>query len=150
MAMSPHQQMNDLIVISDNLAELLERENEALRNLRPDTVAEMLDEKNKLTKAYEIRVRGLAKERQEALRKVDDAIRDRLREVGTRTHRLMEQNARLLKTSIDANRRVVRTIAEAARKSKPSAGTYGANGSVTGVDRRTQAEAVPVSINKEL
>ncbi|MGB0671881.1 MAG: flagellar export chaperone FlgN [Rhodospirillales bacterium] len=150
MAMSPSQQMNDLIVISDNLASLLERENEALRQYRPDTVAEMLEEKNKLTKAYEIRVRGLAKERADALAEVDAGLRDRLRDVGQKTHRLMEQNARLLRTSIEANRRVVRTIAEAARTSKPSAGTYGANGSVDQGDRGKAPTALPVSINKEL
>ena len=58
--MDPNNRLNDLIVITGRLAELLQRENEALRLRRPKDVHSLLDEKATLSRVYETRYNGIA------------------------------------------------------------------------------------------
>ena len=141
--------INDLIIISTGLAELLTRENEALRERRPKEVAELLDDKTTLCKAYETRLRGLADE-EEALAEVDPDLRERLRGLGEKVLELTEANARLLKIGMEANRRVVKSVAEAVKTSRPSANTYSANGSATSNAGSASQQSVPISVDRSL
>ena len=141
--------INDLITISTGLADLLTRENEALRGQRPKEVAELLDDKTILCKAYETRLRGLADE-DEALAEVDPDLRERLRGLGERIMELTEENARLLKIGMEANRRVVKSVAKAVKSSAPSANTYSANGSATRNGGNTSHQNVAISVDRSL
>lgn len=124
--MDPNNRLNDLLVITGRLAELLQRENKALREHRAQEVRDLLDEKATLSRVYETRYKGLA-ENPEIIAAADLDIRDRLRAMGEKVQALMEENAKLLRTALEANKRVVDMIAEAVRNKQPSAGTYGAN-----------------------
>jgi hypothetical protein len=150
--MDVSNRINDLIVISTGLADLLTRENEALREQRPKEVAELLDDKTILCKAYETRLRGLADEDQdEALAEVDPDLRERLRGLCEKVMGLTEENARLLKIGMEANRRVVKSVAEAVKTSRPSANTYSASGSATNNGGGNAAhQNVPISVDRSL
>lgn len=124
--MDPNNRLNDLLVITGRLAELLQRENKALREHRAQEVRDLLDEKATLSRVYETRYKGLA-EHPEIIAAADLDIRDRLHAMGEKVQILMEENAKLLRTALEANKRVVDLIAEAVRSKQPSAGTYGAN-----------------------
>ena len=67
------------------------------------------------------------------LQETDPALREQLKELAVSVETLMDENARLLRAAIDANRRVVDLIAEAVRKQQPSAGTYSSE-AVTSTD----------------
>ncbi len=131
--MDINNRVNDIIVITTRLIELLEKENDALRNQRTAEVHELLDEKTTLSRVYETRFTGLM-ERQNALDEVEPDLRQKLGEIGETINALIEDNSRLLKVAIEANRRVVELVAEAVRDTSASAGTYGADGA-TGNDR---------------
>ncbi len=135
--MDINNRVNDIIVITSRLIELLEKENDALRNQRTNEVHELLDEKTTLSRVYETRFMGLI-EQEGAMDEVDPDLREQLGEIGTTINALIEDNSRLLKVAIEANRRVVELVAEAVRETSPNAGTYGANGT-TGIDRRLAA-----------
>ncbi len=141
--------INDLIVISTGLADLLTRENEALRGQRPKDVAALLADKTILCKAYETRFQGLAND-DEALAEVDPNLRERLRGLGEKVMELTEENARLLKIGMEANRRVVKSVAEAVKTSRPSANTYSANGSATTSGGNASPQNVPISVDRSL
>ena len=123
------KRIDDLIFIAGNLATLLEGENQALRSRRMAEVGDTLSEKNALIRAFESRVEGLA-EQADDLAQVDPELRERLAGIGHKVNRLIDENAQHLKIAIEANRRVMESVAEAVKSSRPGAGTYSANGAV--------------------
>lgn len=147
--MDPTNRVNDLIVITGRLADLLERENDALRNRRNQELTEILDEKVTLGRVYESRIMGLTEE-EDALESVDPELRERLRGVGEKVNGLIEENAKLLKVAIEANRRVVNLIAEAVKASVPSAGTYSPTGATGTDDHRAAPKNVAISVDHTL
>ncbi|MGH6660809.1 MAG: flagellar export chaperone FlgN [Rhodospirillales bacterium] len=147
--MDPTNRVNDLIVITGRLADLLERENDALRNRRSKELNEILDEKVTLGRVYESRIMGLT-EAADALDEVDPELRERLRGVGDKVNGLIEENAKLLKIAIEANRRVVNLIAEAVKASVPSAGTYSPTGAAASQGHRAAPRNVAISVDRTL
>ena len=125
--MDINKRLTELIVISDQLASVLERENTALTHYDRDGVRALLDEKTRLGRAYESRMEGLNNDA-EALSLADPDLGQRLREIGAQVRDLIARNTRLLKIAIEANRRVVDLIAEAVKASAPGPGVYGVRG----------------------
>ncbi|OHC76567.1 MAG: hypothetical protein A3G18_13465 [Rhodospirillales bacterium RIFCSPLOWO2_12_FULL_58_28] len=147
--MNATDRINDLINISNRLANLLERENEALRKNRPQAVAVMLEEKSALSRAYEARVLGL-KAATDDISSVDPELRERLRGLGEKIKALMEDNARYLKVAMEVNKRVMKAIADAAKSHKPGPKTYSAKGSTKSKRADAANQGVAVSINRSL
>tara|TARA_B100000686_G_scaffold287407_1_gene312838 strand:- start:399 stop:839 length:441 start_codon:yes stop_codon:yes gene_type:complete len=146
--MDPTNRINDLIVISNRLVDVLERENEALSNRKYSEINDILDEKVTLGRVYESRIMGLSDE-ETNLNEVDGELRDQLRELGTKVNTLIENNSVLLKIGIEANRRVVNMIAEAVKASVPNTGTYAANGA-NAIAEQVKAKNVAISIDHTL
>ncbi len=146
--MDPTNRVNDLIVITGRLADLLERENDALRNRRNGELNNILDEKVTLGRVYESRIMGLT-ENEDALNDVDPELRERLRGIGEKVNGLIEENASLLRIAIEANRRVVNLIAEAVKASVPSAGTYSQAGTTAPLHRAAPRN-VALSLDRTL
>ncbi len=146
--MDPTNRVNDLIVITNRLADLLARENEALVNRKYSEINEILDEKVTLGRVYESRIMGLTND-SAALEQVDGELRDRLRSLGEKVNGLIEENAALLKIGIETNRRVVNMIAEAVKASIPSAGTYSANGAAD-AEQHAASNNVAISVDHTL
>ena len=147
--MDPTKRVNDLIVITGRLADLLERENVALREKQNKELNEILDEKVTLGRVYESRIMGLTED-PEALDNVDKELLERLRGIGEKVNGLIEDNAKMLKIAIEANRRVVNLIAEAVKASVPSAGTYSPTGGTGTHDPRGAPNNVALSIDHTL
>lgn len=146
--MDPTNRVNDLIVITNRLAALLARENDALVNRKYSEINEILDEKVTLGRVYESRIMGLTDD-PAALKEVDADLRAQLRGLGEKVNGLIEENAQLLKIGIEANRRVVNMIAEAVKASVPSAGTYSASGA-TGVEQHAPSKNVAITVDHTL
>ncbi len=147
--MDPNNRLNDLIVITGRLAELLQRENEALRMRRPKDVHSLLDEKATLSRVYETRYNGIA-EYPDIAASADLDVRERLLAMGKKLQSLMDENARLLETAITANRRVVDLIAKAVQDHQPSAGVYGSHGETSRAGSNAAARRVAFSVDQNL
>lgn len=147
--MDPTKRVNDLIVITDRLADLLERENAALREKKTKVLNEILDEKVTLGRVYESRIMGLTED-PEALDNVDKELLERLRGIGEKVNGLIEDNAKMLKIAIEANRRVVNLIAESVMASVPSAGTYSPTGATGTQDHRAAPKNASMSVDRTL
>ncbi len=150
--MDPTNRINDLIVLTSHLADLLARENQALREQRLHDATALLEEKNTLSRALESRVEGLGKlaEGDRELDHVDPDLRERLHGLGEKVNAMVEENAKLLKVAIEANRLVVKAIAEAAKASRPGPGTYSANGAVDDKGSAGAARNVAISVDHQL
>ena len=147
--MEPTNRVNDLIVITTRLADLLERENQSLRDKKNQDLNDILDEKVTLGRVYESRIMGLT-ENPEILKEVDIDLRNQLRTIGERVNELIVDNSQSLKIAIEANRRVVNLIAEAVRDSAPSAGTYSSAGITGVIDNHGNPRNVAISIDHTL
>ena len=149
--MDANDKVQDLIVITGHLADLLEKENAALRAHQALEVRALLEEKTKLARAYEHGIKSL-REAPQILAGADAELRERLRLVGSRLQELMDENAKLLKIAINVGRRVMDAFAEAVKSVDKGAGTYGANGSMAARrrGRHSAPQGMAVSLNHSL
>ena len=148
--MDPINRIKDLIVITGRLADLLRRENKALRDRRSDDLKKLLDDKSTLGRVYETRLQGLIDDGVD-FREIDPELREQLREAADQVRTMMDENAKLLRVAIAANKRVVDMIATAVKRAMPTAGTYSKKGAV-GADtyRQTAKRAPSFSLDRTL
>lgn len=145
----PNTRLNDLITITSRLIELLQRENDALRNRRTKEVHDLLDEKTALSRVYETRFNSFV-EKPELLQQAEPTLREQLSGLAADVNELMQENAKLLRAAIEANQRVVDLIADAVRAQQPNAGTYNA-GAVTNTDgSNASGQRIALSLDQVL
>ena len=106
------KQVNELIDITTRLADLLKRENQALRNHDTQEANALLSEKNSLTEVYEEHVEAVMSH-SEHLNKLEPKLKESLSTIGEKAKNLIEENAVLLRAAIVANERVMEMVAEA-------------------------------------
>ena len=119
--------VNDLIEITERLASLLKKENKALTDKNANEATQYLDEKGNLSRIYETRIQGLIDD-PSILANAAPELREKLRELGESVNMMIQENAQLLKITIEANRRVVAMVADAVKTQQPGPGTYSAKG----------------------
>lgn len=147
--MSADHRINDVILITERLIDVLERENAALKDRRNIELHELLDDKVTLSRVYETRMQFF-NENPDALSNAAPELGDKLRELAERISELLEENANMLKIAITANRRVVDMIAEAVKTVTPGAGTYGSNGMTGLSDHKSEAQGLALSLDQTL
>ena len=141
--------IDDLMFITSHLIEILERENAALELNHMDVVAELVEEKTKLSRAYEIRILGM-EHAEEDYSEVDPALIEALKHQGDRLNALMEINARELSIGIQTSRRFMEVLSNSVKNATPNAGTYGANGAA-GMDAMPKnGKTASVAIDEQL
>lgn len=147
--MSSETKINDIILITERLADILKRENSALRNRRSQELHALLDDKVTLSRVYETRMQ-FYNENPNALSDATPELREKLRTMGALTSELLHENAKMLKVAIEANRKVVDMIATAVKNVTPSSGTYRANG-ITGLsDHKSEVQGIALSLDQTL
>ena len=129
--MSSDSKINDIILITERLADVLKRENTALQNQQSQELHTLLDDKVTLSRVYETRMQ-FYNENPNVLSETTPELREKLRIIGLHTSELLQENAKLLKVAIEANRKVLDMIATAVKNVTPGPGTYRANG-ITGL-----------------
>ncbi len=148
--MDINKRLSELIVVSGQLAGVLERENDALVRYDRASFDMLVEEKTRLGRIYESRMEGLAQGRDEDFADVDPDLGDRLRALGGEIRDLIERNARLLKIAIETNRRVVDMIADAVKHSAAAPGVYEGRGRVAGPSGHTHPTSPPLSLDRSL
>ncbi len=147
--MSVDHRIKDVILITERLIDVLERENAALKDRRNVELHELLDDKVTLSRVYETRMQFF-NENPDALINSPAEHRDRLRELADKISALLKENADMLQVAIKANRRVVDMIAEAVKTAAPGPGTYGANGMTGLSDHKSEAQGLALSLDQTL
>ena len=138
-----------LIEITERLADLLNKENTALREKRANDAVQCLDEKNELVRIYETRVKGLP-DQPEAIEATPLELREKLRLMGEKVNLLVVENGHLLKVTIEANKRVVDMVAEALKTQQRGPGIYSAKGLADGGKLSSAPQNLALSINQSL
>jgi len=151
--MDAGKRIDDLLFITNGLADLLEQENAALHSNRLDIVQSLLERKTTLSRAYEIRIFGMKQElelEQAQYDEVDIANIDRLTEVGQRVAVLIEENEKLLKVALEVSRRFMACVADSAKHATPGTGAYSANGDVGLNASAVQKQATSMALDETL
>jgi hypothetical protein len=141
--------ITDLIEITERLEALLTKENKALSDRDAKEATLYLDEKNSLSRIYESRIKGIT-DNPAALAEVEPELRNTLREQGEKVNLMIQENAQLLKITIEANRRVVEMVAEAVKSQQPGPGTYSAKGTSNKADVHSAPRNLALSLDRSL
>ena len=147
--MSSDTKVNDIILITERLADVLERENLALKNHRSQELHALLDDKVTLSRVYETRMQ-FYNENPKALSNTTPELREKLHTLGTNISELLNENAKMLRVAIEANRKVVDMIAAAVKSVTPGPGTYRANGVAGLSDQKSQTQGLALSLDQTL
>lgn len=135
------QQMESLIEVASRLIELMNREVEILRAMRPADLEGLRDEKFSLIAVYEEQYRALS-ENKDALALVAPAVQKEFADVAHRFGRAMAENGRALTAAKVAHERMMGAIVDAVQANKKSGSGYSATG-----DADQSAAASPVSLS---
>lgn len=147
--MTTESRINDIILITERLTDVLERENTALKDRRNRDLHDLLDDKVTLSRVYETRMQYFSKHPDELINTTPE-LRQKLSEMANYISALLQENAKMLKVSIEANRRVVDMIAEAVKTATPGPGTYGSKGTTGLSESKSQAQGLALSIDQTL
>jgi len=141
--------VDDLLFIAAHLIDILEQENTALTHNKIDVVGDLLEQKIKLSRAYEIRVIGMEQSGQ-TLAGIEPALIEDLKQQSARLQSLVESNARELKVGIETGKRYMEALADGVKAATRNAGTYGANGTSGYAALGTKAQSSSVAIDENL
>jgi flagellar biosynthesis/type III secretory pathway chaperone len=150
--MNTDEQLKRLIATVARLTSLLHEENEKLSQPgRVKGLKEIVTEKETLGRTYEQQIKALGNE--EAMKKLNPELLQRLKEACQPLAQLMDENKRKLEMKMEATKQVFKIIAEAAKEFRQASAVYGNTGAA-GLDprmaRKAYRPAVSVGVNREL
>jgi flagellar biosynthesis/type III secretory pathway chaperone len=142
-------QVADLLTITSRLIEVLEREIEMLRAMRPSEMQSLQHDKIVLAAAYEAAIRALEGDPM-AAQAITPAVRAELRDVTERFHRVLAANERALRATKEATNRLLKHIVAEVEKQQRGPGTYGPASAVPTPASAIQRRAVSVTLDQRL
>ena len=140
--------VDGLIDVASRLITLLGRETALLREMKITEIAALQEEKLKLTRAYEARMRALNKSGDE-LAAIDQAIRDELRATVNRFEDAASANAIAVHAAQEANQRLMQAIVDIVTERRGRTEGYAADGTATTGDARPR-EGVALTLDERL
>lgn len=140
------QQMESLIAVASRLIELMDREVEILRAMRPAEIESLRDEKFNLIAVYEDHYRALASNK-DALALVAPTLQQEFADVAQRFAKAMAENGRALTAAKVAHERMMNAIVEAVQANRKSGSGYSASGSA---EQGTAASPMSLSLDCRL
>ena len=141
--MNTNDTIATLVTLTARLVDLMGREIELLRAMRPREIEGIQAEKAALARTYAETVRQLSADPQR-LKALEPVVRDEIKRVTERFEEAVAENARALKAASEANARLVRAIVEAAERQLPRAEGYSRAG--TASERTVGPRGRPVSL----
>jgi hypothetical protein len=137
-----------LIAVTSRLIDLMGREIELLRSMRPREIETIQADKAGLARIYLEHVTQLQSE-PSRLNAVESIVRDELCRVTERFEEAVTENARALRAASEANNRLIKVIIEAAEQAQPQHSGYTNSGAAP--ERSTgKGHGLSLSINQQL
>ena len=140
--------LGDLVVITGRLADLLTRENELLKSMRPQDIHGLQKDKTELARSYEYYMQELRKH-PEHIASAPDEVRGELREVTSRFQKVVSENERALRAVRTVSERLMKAIVAAVSEKQTGAPAYSSAG-VLSAAAAGGRRAVSVTLNKQL
>ncbi len=147
--MDVEKRMADLLNVTNRLVDVLEREQEILKDRRHSDLALLVDEKETIGRVYQARILGLQQD-PDQLNGASDETREELRELALRVDRLVYENAHMLEAAMKVSQRVVELVAEALKDNENPAGTYSDKGNTDVQRAALRARRSTISLDQTL
>ena len=146
--MTTNDLITNLVAVTARLIDLMGREIDLLRAMKPREIDELQDEKSTLARRYADAVQQLSSE-PERLASVAPGVRDELKRATERFEVAVAENARALRSASEANARLIKAIVEAAEGQIPRAEGYTPTGGTAARLVGPRGRAVALSINQQ-
>lgn len=140
--------LDDLIVITERLADVMARENEILHGMRPSAIRDLQKEKAELAQSYERRMR-LLREDPTILANANQILREKLVEMTERFEAVLSENERRLRSVRTVTERVMKLIVDTAAHQQMGTPAYSSAGVMPNA-LAPGRRAVAVTFNKQL
>lgn len=121
--MTDSRTANVLIAITARLIELMNREIQLLKSMRPSEIETLQSEKIALVQEYDEHIRQLAEE-PEFVASLEPVMRDELWRVTQAFEHAVTENERALRAAGDANGRLIQAVVDASQASARDNGSY--------------------------
>lgn len=136
-----------LIFLTSSLIEIMLREIELLKNMQPQEIRELQQEKSDLARAYEACMNRIKAEPQ-LLTSADKALKRRLKELTARFQSVLADNERALSAVKSVSERLLTVIVNAVAE-KHNGAAYSATGAL-GAAAMAGNRALSLSVNERL
>lgn len=134
--------VEDLLDVIDGFADLLKKENDALRKFDVEAVGSLYEQKAKIVSAYRSMSAFFIKN-QNYLSNADIELKQDLKDASQELDALLKENELLLKTRMETSKNVMDTIINIAKvTNNRNATSYGAHGTYSPLDNNKNALAI--------
>ena len=140
--------LDELIIVANRLADLMARENEILRSMRPGDIRDLQKDKAELAQSYERMMLAVQKD-PSVLTTATPSLREALRTVTIRFTKVLGENERTLRAVRSVSERLMKTIVVAATEQREGA-AYSRAGLMSGGPSAPGRRSIPVTLNKQL
>jgi len=141
--------VRDLIGKCTGLIDLMGRETELLKAMRPKDIVELQEEKTALARSYEQQARQLSTD-PACLRAVEPILRDELEASMRALEQASGANERALRAAREANDRTIRAIVAAVMEQTEEGGTYGRDGAQRTREAAGGGKSLVLSLDQQL
>ena len=142
--MEMHPRIESLVRVGSRLVELMEREIEMLRDMRPGELETLQVEKTALVVAYEESLAAI-KDDPKLIAACAPPIKDELMRVAAKLNATVAANERAITAARAANERLLKAVVDAVAADRDRAAGYSRNGTRTATS--ASRRAAPVSLN---
>lgn len=139
--------IEDTVDVTQRLTALLEREVELLKNLKPQDIRALQNDKSELAATYERLIRDL-REKAPQLAEADAKLKDRLRQATQRFQMALAENERSIRAVKSVSERLMRAVVAAVAERKSGTPAYSRAGLASG--GAATAKAVSLAVNRQL
>ena len=147
--METQERLENMLDLTERLADHTEAENLALVERRYRDVEAMLEDKATLSRLYENSMKAI-EEAKIDWSEADEALREKLRLAAERLTKAVDENTMRLEVGMKANKFVLDMVADAVRESTPHSGTYSRSGAQGKEGAKASINSVAVALDQTL
>lgn len=146
---TPNTVATALITVTARLIEVMNREIELLRSMRPSAIETLQAEKTALVQAYDEHIAQL-KTDPESIGTIEPVLRDELWRTSRSFETVLAENERALRAAAEANDRLVRAVVTAAQSQARAHAPYDRSAGRAAKPTRGGNKAISLTLDREL
>ncbi len=149
MTMEATTRLDDLIAITNRLIDLMGKEIEMLRSMRPQDIGALQKDKVTLALAYERHMREL-RDDPSLLAAAKPGLKSELKRITGRFQEVLNENESAIKAVKSVSEKLLSAIANAVAEQHGNAAAYSNNGAIGDHAGGSGAKTVPLTLNERL
>ncbi len=149
MTMEATTKLDDLIAITSRLIDLMDKEIEMLRSMRPQNIGALQKDKVSLALAYERHMQEL-RDDPSMLAAAKPGLKAELKRITGRFQEVLNENESAIKAVKSVSEKLLTAIANAVTEQRGKAAAYSKEGAIGGNGGAPGAKTVPITLNEQL